>query len=58
MYVKAKMISVETIPGIGERGIKDNGRRDESMSDIFDTFKNLCKCHNSTAIEGSSSPQV
>jgi hypothetical protein len=36
MCVKAKMILVETTPGIGSRGTKENGRGDELMDDIFD----------------------
>jgi hypothetical protein len=29
MYVNAKMIPIETIPGMGEGGIKDNSEGDE-----------------------------
>jgi hypothetical protein len=38
MYVNAKMIAVKTTPGIGKRGIKENGREDELKYDIFDTL--------------------
>jgi hypothetical protein len=37
MYVNAKLIPVETIPGIGAEGIKSN-RRFEFKYDIFDTL--------------------
>jgi hypothetical protein len=32
------MISGETIPGMGEEGIKENGGRCEFKYNIFDTF--------------------
>jgi hypothetical protein len=38
MYVNAKMIPVETTPGIREGGYKGNGRGNEFMYDIFDTL--------------------
>jgi hypothetical protein len=38
MFVNAKMISVETIPVIGEREIKENGGGGEFNYDIFDTL--------------------
>jgi hypothetical protein len=31
-----KMISVETIPGMGEKGMKENGGGGEFKYDIFD----------------------
>jgi hypothetical protein len=40
------MISVETISGIGEVGIKENDGGDEFKYDIFKYCKNFCKCHN------------
>jgi hypothetical protein len=44
MYVNAKMIPVEIIPGMGG-GIKERSRGGvfKYNNDIFDTF---CKCHN------------
>jgi hypothetical protein len=40
MYVNAKMITVENIPGIG-------GGRDKDSSLIYLIHcKNICKCHN------------
>jgi hypothetical protein len=36
MYVNAKVIPVETIPGMGERRIKENGGGGEFKYDIFD----------------------
>jgi hypothetical protein len=36
MYVNGKMISVETIPGGGRRGVKESGGRGEFKHDIFD----------------------
>jgi hypothetical protein len=40
MYVKAKMIPVETVSGIGGEGIKENGGGDEFKYDMFETFVN------------------
>jgi hypothetical protein len=39
MYVNAKMLPVETIPGIQIGGIKESGRVGESKYDIFDTLQ-------------------
>jgi hypothetical protein len=36
MYVNAEVIPVETIPGMGERRIKENGGGGEFKYDIFD----------------------
>jgi hypothetical protein len=38
MYVNEKMKPVETIPGMGEKGIKKNGREGEFKYDVFDTL--------------------
>jgi hypothetical protein len=38
MYVKAKMIPVESIPGIRGEGMKENSGRDEFKYDVFDTL--------------------
>jgi hypothetical protein len=38
MYVNAKMIPVETVPGIRGGGDKENIRGGESKYDIFDTL--------------------
>jgi hypothetical protein len=38
MYANAKMISIETTPGIRKAGIKERSRVDEFMYDIFDTL--------------------
>jgi hypothetical protein len=46
MYVNAKMIPVETIPGIGGEGKKESNGKGKFKYDIFDTCKNFCKCHN------------
>jgi hypothetical protein len=35
MYVNGKMIPVETVPGMGERGINENGGGVEFKYDIF-----------------------
>jgi hypothetical protein len=43
MYVNGKMIVVETIPGIGGGGMKENGGRVNSNM-IY--CKNFCECHN------------
>jgi hypothetical protein len=39
MYVNAKMIHLETIPGLGHG-------RGKFKYDIFDHCKKFCKCHN------------
>jgi hypothetical protein len=46
MYINAKMIPVETVPGIrgGEMGQRSGGG--ESKNDILIHCKNLCKCYN------------
>jgi hypothetical protein len=44
--INGKMMPVETILGIGERGIKDNDGRRKFKCDYLIYFKNLCKCHN------------
>jgi hypothetical protein len=36
VYANGKMIPVETIPGMGEGEIKENGEGDEFKYDIFD----------------------
>jgi hypothetical protein len=38
MYINGKMIPIETIPGMGEEGIKENGRRSEFNYDIVDVL--------------------
>jgi hypothetical protein len=38
MYVNAKMIPIETVPGIGGEGIKQSGRGGKFKFDIFDTL--------------------
>jgi hypothetical protein len=41
------MRSVETISGMGVKGINDNGGRSYSSVMIYLTYcKKLCKCHN------------
>jgi hypothetical protein len=38
MYVNAKMISVETVPGIRRGGVWENSGGGEFKYDIFDTL--------------------
>jgi hypothetical protein len=38
MYVNAKMIPVETVPGISRREIKESNGGGEFKYEIFDTF--------------------
>jgi hypothetical protein len=38
MYINAKMIPVETIPGMGEEGIKESDGGSEFKYDIFGTL--------------------
>jgi uncharacterized protein with ACT and thioredoxin-like domain len=38
MYVNGKMISVETIPGMGGEELKEIGRGGEFKYDIFDVL--------------------
>jgi hypothetical protein len=39
MYVNAKMIPVETVPGIGRGGMNESGGGGEFKYDILDTLK-------------------
>jgi hypothetical protein len=39
MYVNAKMIPVETAPGSGQEGVKENDRGGELMYDILIHYK-------------------
>jgi hypothetical protein len=38
IFINAKMIPVETVPGIWEGRVKENGGRGEFKYDIFDTL--------------------
>jgi hypothetical protein len=38
MSANGKIISFESIPGMGERGIKENGGGDEFNYDIFNVW--------------------
>jgi hypothetical protein len=38
MYVNTKMITVETIPGMGKWGVKESGGKGEFKYDIFDAL--------------------
>jgi hypothetical protein len=41
------MVPVETIPRMGEGGIKENGGGGEFNYDIYWIYcRNFCKCHN------------
>jgi hypothetical protein len=55
MYVNAKMIPVETVPGMGGKGGWEREVEGEFKYDIFDTYKNLCKC---TTIKKSKFLQI
>jgi hypothetical protein len=47
MYVNAKMIPVETVPGIRGEGMGESDGESEFKYDVFDIHcKNLCKCFN------------
>jgi hypothetical protein len=43
MYAHGKMRPVETIPEMGEVGIKEN---DGGVNSVIIYCKNFCKCHN------------
>jgi hypothetical protein len=45
---KWKIMSVETISGMREEGIKENDGRADFKHNPFDIFKNFCKCHNTS----------
>jgi hypothetical protein len=45
MYVNAKMIPVETVPGIRGRGMKENSGVNSNMIYLI-YCKNLCKCYS------------
>jgi hypothetical protein len=46
MYVNVKMRPVETIPRMGERGMKENDEEVNSRIIYLIYCKNFCKCHN------------
>jgi hypothetical protein len=46
MYINGKMRPVETILGIGEGGIKENGGGVNSSLIYLIYCQNFCKCHN------------
>jgi hypothetical protein len=46
MYVNGKMRPIETIPGMGGGGIKEN---DSGGDEIH--CKNFCKCHNVSPVQ-------
>jgi hypothetical protein len=46
MYVNGKMVSVETIPGMGGQGEEVRGKMMEGVNSNMIYYKNLCKCHN------------
>jgi hypothetical protein len=47
VYVNAKMIPVETLPGMGGREMKDSSGGGEFKYDIYLIHcKVLCKCYN------------
>jgi hypothetical protein len=45
MYENGKMRPVETIPGMGGGGIKEN---DGGVNSSLIYCKNFCRCHNSS----------
>jgi hypothetical protein len=62
MYVNAKMIPVETVPGVGGGKMKETGRGGVNSNVIYLIHcKNLCKCHNvpppSPEIKEKKSPE-
>jgi hypothetical protein len=46
MYINGKIILIETAPGMGVKGIKENGGRVNSTMIYLIHYKNFCKCHN------------
>jgi hypothetical protein len=46
MYVNGKIRPVETIPGMGGVGIKENGGGGEGVNSSRIYCKNFCKCYN------------
>jgi hypothetical protein len=46
MYVNAKMIPVETVPGIWKEDGTEQWRRGILVRYYLTHFKNLCKCYN------------
>jgi hypothetical protein len=46
MYVNGKIIPVETIPGMGKKGIMRMVERMNSSMTYLIHCKNFCKCHN------------
>jgi hypothetical protein len=48
MYENGKMRPVETIPGMEERGRKEN---DEGVNSTMIYCKNFCNCHNVSPVQ-------
>jgi hypothetical protein len=46
VYENEKMRPVETVPGMGEGGIKENDGIKEGVNSTKIYCKNFCKCHN------------
>jgi hypothetical protein len=46
MYINAKMIPVEIVPGFGEGGMKERSRRGNSSLICLIHCKNLCEYSN------------
>jgi hypothetical protein len=46
MYVNGKMRPVETVPGMGGQGIKENDGGVNSSTIYLTYCKNFCECHN------------
>jgi hypothetical protein len=61
MYVNAKIIPVETVPGIWGGEMKESSEGVNSNMLYLIHCKNLCKCHNvpppSTTIKGKKKDQ-
>jgi acyl CoA:acetate/3-ketoacid CoA transferase beta subunit len=46
MYINAKMIPVKTVPGMGEKGMKESNGGVNSTMIYLEHCKNLCKYSN------------
>jgi hypothetical protein len=46
MYVNGKMVSLQTVPGMREGGMKESSEGVNSSMIYFIHCKNLCKCYS------------
>jgi hypothetical protein len=59
IYANGKMRPVETVPGMGEGGIKEDDGDGEFNYDILEKKKkNFCKCHNIPPVQQCNKKRI